>query len=320
MLRRFPEWLGPAAPQRRVADMVTDRVSNLAGLGRRKGALLAAILVLLARPVRAEVPGVVVPTGRQESFVLGYEQHLYNMLNCIYDEYGAPLGSNRMNSVVSVVASADDQVVTYDHWEDGLDADPWSTTLVPGSTTLVLGDNDPTNGRACDWMTCAAGLAQGPGGARAALLAGWQSGVMATHYFGHGGLTAWADEQVLTTDDVAALGRTWKPTVLFTWACLSQYSLGVDGPSLNESLLLQPAGGALASFGPAGITPPARQAPLVARVYDELRAPGTSLGEAIRRAKAAAVAEQPSSREVVEGFHLFGDPALVLHRQAPGPR
>ncbi len=143
---------------------------------------------------------------------------------------------------------------------------------------------------------------------------------MATHYFGHGGLTEWADEQVLTTEDVAALGSGWRPTALFTWACLSQYYLGVDGPSLNESLLLQPGGGALASFGPAGITPPARQAPLVARVYEELREPGASLGEAIRRAKAAAISEEPSSREVVEGFHLFGDPALVLHRQAPVPR
>ena len=145
------------------------------------------------------------------------------------------------------------------------------------------------DGSSVEW----ADLAQGPAAARAALLAGWQSGVMATHYFGHGGLTEWADEQVLTTDDVAALGHGWKPTALFTWACLSQYYLGVDGPSLNEALLLQPGGGALASFGPAGITPPARQAPLVARVYDELRSPGTSLGEAIRRAKAR---RWPSSR------------------------
>jgi hypothetical protein len=86
----------------------------------------------------------------------------------------------------------------------------------------------------------------------------------------------WADEQVLTTDDVAALGGGWKPTALFTWACLSQYYLGVDGPSLNESLILQPGGGALASFGPAGITPPARQAPLVARVYGERARPGSA--------------------------------------------
>jgi hypothetical protein len=125
---------------------------------------------------------------------------------------------------------------------------------------------------------------------------------------------------VLNTDDVAALGTGWKPTALFTWACLSQYFLGVDGPSLNEALLLQPGGGALASFGPAGITPPARQAPLIARVYEELRSPGITLGEAIRRAKARVVADEPRSREVVEGFNLFGDPALKLYQAPPTPR
>jgi hypothetical protein len=108
--------------------------------------------------------------------------------------------------------------------------------------------------------------------------------------------------------------------VLFTWACLSQYYLGVDGPSLNEALLLQPGGGALASFGPAGITPPARQKPLIERVYAELRTPGITLGEAIRRAKAAVVAGEPQAREVVEGFHLFGDPAVVLYPSGPAPR
>ncbi len=165
-----------------------------------------------------------------------------------------------------------------------------------------------------------ADLAEGEVAARSALLSGWQDGVMATHYFGHGGLTEWADEQVLTSGDVAALGGGWKPTALFTWACLSQYYLGVDGPSLNESLVLQPGGGALASFGPAGITAPAHQAPLAANLYRELRAPGVTLGEAIQRAKAATLAERPAAREVIEGFHLFGDPALVLRRAAPVPR
>jgi hypothetical protein len=165
-----------------------------------------------------------------------------------------------------------------------------------------------------------ADLADGGAVARAALLAGWQDGVLATHYFGHGGLTEWADEQVLTTADVAALGAGWRPTVLFTWACLAQYYLGVDGPSLNESLVLLPRGGALASFGPAGITAPAHQAPLVARVYDALREPGVSLGEAIRRAKAATLEAQPNAREAVEGFNLFGDPALVLPQPAAVPR
>ena len=138
---------------------------------------------------------------------------------------------------------------------------------------------------------------------------------MATHYFGHGGLTEWADEQVLTTDDVVALGGGWKPTALFTWACLSQYYLGVDGPSLNESLAAAAGRRRPRELrarrdhapGPPGAArrPPVR----------ELRTPGVTLGEAIQRAKAATIAERPAAREVVEGFDLFGDPALVLYRR-----
>ena len=98
-------------------------------------------------------------------------------------------------------------------------------------------------------------LEQGTTAARDALLDGWEAGSMVTHYFGHGGLTEWADEQVLTVDDVAALGSSWKPTVLFTWACLSQWHIGIDGPSLNEALLLSRKVARWPASGPRGSRP-----------------------------------------------------------------
>ena len=100
--------------------------------------------------------------------------------------------------------------------------------------------------------------------------------------------------------------------MLFTWACLSQWYVGIDGPSLNEALLLQPGGGAVASFGPAGITAPARQAILTRALYTNLALPGVTLGEAIRDAKNQALDVEPNAQEVIEGFHLFGDPALAI--------
>ncbi len=153
---------------------------------------------------------------------------------------------------------------------------------------------------------------QGPNAARAALLEGWQTGALLTHYFGHAGLTEWADERILTHGDIEAHGSTWKPTVLLTWACLSQWHIGIFGTALNEALLLQPGGGPVASFGPAGITSPARQAILIDALYRELAQPGVSLGEAIRRAKRATFDRDPKAQETVEGFLLLGDPALTL--------
>jgi hypothetical protein len=136
--------------------------------------------------------------------------------------------------------------------------------------------------------------------------------VLLSHYFGHGGLTEWADEQVLSHGDLATFGDDWKPTVLFTWACLSQWHVGIDGPSLNEALLLHPTGGAVASFGPAGITSPAKQAILNQALYAQLADPEITLGEAIQIAKNLALDIEPNANEVTEGFLLFGDPALTI--------
>ena len=67
----------------------------------------------------------------------------------------------------------------------------------------------------------------------------------------------------------------------------------------------------MAAFGPAGISDVAAQALLYERLYAELPRAGT-IGEAVRRAKAAALAADPRARAVVDGWNLLGDPALRL--------
>ena len=79
-------------------------------------------------------------------------------------------------------------------------------------------------------------------------------------------------------------------------------------------MFLIPGGGALASFGPVGITSPAHQRQVYEGVYAELYQEGLSLGEIIRRAKVAALASDPLNRDAVEGFMFFGDPSLRIPR------
>ncbi len=96
-----------------------------------------------------------VPTGVQEYYVLGWEQHIWNMMDRVQNAQGGAQFVNGMNSVVTATASADNQVIYYDHWEDGLDpelanfpgVDP---SLLQGST-LVIGDGDGSNGDICDF-------------------------------------------------------------------------------------------------------------------------------------------------------------------------
>lgn len=154
-----------------------------------------------------------------------------------------------------------------------------------------------------------ADVGQGIVEARAALLSGLESGPLATHYFGHGGFDIWADEGLLTIDDVDALPANRHETILFTWTCETQwYRLH---PGINEALLLHPQGGALATLGPSGITDPALQMLVYPRVYQHFFG-GETLGESVRLAKAEALAASPATRPVVEGWNLLGDPALRL--------
>jgi hypothetical protein len=83
-------------------------------LGSRVATLMALLLSLTAT-AGADLSGVIVPTGRQDYFVLGHEQHVWNMMQRVRSGEGGPAFQNGMNTVVSAVASSDGQVVTYDH-------------------------------------------------------------------------------------------------------------------------------------------------------------------------------------------------------------
>ncbi len=84
------------------------------------------------------------PAGYQEYFVLGYEEHMWRAFMEINDD---PDPSQLINgyicSTVSLVATADFQIVYYDHWEDGYEIDPLNPRQ---STTEIYGDGNPANG------------------------------------------------------------------------------------------------------------------------------------------------------------------------------
>jgi len=89
-----------------------------------------------------------VPSGYQEYFILGYEQHVWDMMNKVVSAEGAGPLADGSNSLITATANADFQVIYYDHWEDGFEADIFNPTQ---GSTIILGDGDPTNGDACDF-------------------------------------------------------------------------------------------------------------------------------------------------------------------------
>jgi uncharacterized repeat protein (TIGR01451 family) len=172
--------------------------------------------------------------------------------------------------------------------------------LLPEASTTVFAD---------------AGAGVGP--ARATLFGSWQQGVTATHYFGHGGPEIWTDHALFSVDDVPALLDHMPPSMLFMWACQSQYFQYYYAPSLGEALFLLPRSGTVSSFGPVGITSTLGQRAIYTNVYKNLYKRGVSIGEMIRQAKLAALDESARNQDVVNSFMLFGDPSLTLD---PSPR
>ncbi|RLE28771.1 MAG: hypothetical protein DRJ61_15810, partial [Acidobacteria bacterium] len=89
-----------------------------------------------------------VPSGYQEYFILGYEQHVWDMMDRVVNGEGAGPLDDGSNSLITATANADFQVIYYDHWEDGFEADIFNPAQ---ASTMVLGDGDPSNGDACDF-------------------------------------------------------------------------------------------------------------------------------------------------------------------------
>ncbi len=120
----------PAAGSSLGADTKQLMTSNEAG-GRRSFdprllCALACAMALSGTGAEAQI----VPTGFQEYFVLGYEQHVWDMMSKVEAGEGGGAFANAMNSIVTAVASADNQIIYYDHWEDGLEADIFNPVQV----------------------------------------------------------------------------------------------------------------------------------------------------------------------------------------------
>jgi uncharacterized repeat protein (TIGR01451 family)/fimbrial isopeptide formation D2 family protein len=114
--------------------------------------LILLFPLLIPTPAHADS----LPPGIHKYYVLGYEYHMYRM----YRHAGVtddipPLGTGDgyMASIVDLTITADDQIIFYDHWEDGYEVDILNPNMTnPVTGTLVLGDGNPDNGNAADFI------------------------------------------------------------------------------------------------------------------------------------------------------------------------
>ena len=148
---------------------------------------------------------------------------------------------------------------------------------------------------------------------REAIRQAFDEGSSLMSYMGHGGIHLWADETILTSNDVDSLSSQAQQPVLLTMNCLNGYFHFPYFDSLSEELLKHEDKGVVAAFSPSGLSLDApahkfHQTLLNALLNGNHR----RLGDAVLEAQ-QTYAQTGAFPELLNIYHLFGDPALRLH-------
>jgi hypothetical protein len=149
------------------------------------------------------------------------------------------------------------------------------------------------------------------------LRAAIEEGALAVNYIGHGHVHMWSSwpggGSMFQNGDIAALGNRELP-VLTTATCLNGwFSHPLLPLSMAELWLIQPTGGGIAAWSPAGLTTLPAQERMLEAFYsglaDERHLP---LGALAAAAAANAYGTSAEAADLIRMFVLLGDPATVV--------
>jgi hypothetical protein len=153
--------------------------------------------------------------------------------------------------------------------------------------------------------------------ARMELLQGIQSGASWVSYLGHGGLDRLSAGGLLTSADAAGMTNGGKLPVVTAMTCMINRFAVPGVPSLGEILVKSPAGGAVAVWGPSGLSYHGEARQLAEAFYRLASEPRAGrLGDSVLRALETLGALGGDSR-MPDIFNLLGDPSLIVRRGPP---
>ena len=148
--------------------------------------------------------------------------------------------------------------------------------------------------------------------ARTKLTNWFKAGAGFIHYTGHGGVANWSGKNLLKATDVAAMANASRPPAVVALSCLvGRYEApGVN--SLGELLLRKAGGGAVAAWGPSGLSRNDPASLLGEAFYRAVLQQGVgTLGLAILQAR-RGLPENAFTADTLAVYNLLGDPALRI--------
>ncbi|MCX5707990.1 MAG: C25 family cysteine peptidase [Candidatus Omnitrophica bacterium] len=151
------------------------------------------------------------------------------------------------------------------------------------------------------------------------LISAFNRGALLVNYSGHGGIQSWAEEELFTNDDIGSLTNKDKYPFVIDLNCVNGYFVyPMFFECLAEELIRAQDKGAVAVLAPSGMSLTSQQAILAEGLYDSLfKQQERILGSAVAKGKLYLFQEAADTTgEALKQFNLFGDPALVLRKEA----
>jgi hypothetical protein len=162
------------------------------------------------------------------------------------------------------------------------------------------------------WRVERADVDDGVDVAREKLLSRLNEGVALTSYVGHSSALDWTFDGLFKAADARSLANAGRPTVVLQWGCWNTYYVAPSYNTLAHTFLLSGDRGAAAVLGASTLTQAASDVVLGQLVFPRAVTAGKSLGEAVLEAKAELARTNPEMTDVLLGWTLLGDPALVV--------
>lgn len=148
--------------------------------------------------------------------------------------------------------------------------------------------------------------------ARQAIIDSINAGATITTYYGHGTATNWsAGSGLFKPEHISELTNEQNLTFLLTMSCINGHFTNPYKASLAEAFITSPTG-VIAGMLPSNLSYPSEDVVLSDELFATLfNQPNEALGAITTQAKIAAY-QQGTSKELVEIFTFFGDPATTL--------
>jgi hypothetical protein len=148
--------------------------------------------------------------------------------------------------------------------------------------------------------------------ARSQLIAAMNRGTALVTFTGHSGPQTWTFSGLFNINYAKALTNAGRPFVVVQWGCWNTYHVDPINTYMVQSFLFSGDRGAAAVLGASTLVDSDSEALLGQLLTPRLVTPGQTLGAALRDAKNELAQTHPELLDVLLGWSLMGDPALVI--------